>query len=478
VRSLRFRLPTIVLVAVLVAAVITAAVAARLFQDFTRDRTVGELRRQAEGLAQLYRAQADPGGDAPQAPRFAAKTLERATGARLYFTGTPLFVGQISGLRELGGTAVDWDVLNQGRKSEFEFVPADDNEDGRTFLAVAQPLRFGGETFAALVVAKPNAQLAARFLGLLKRAAIAVPFGIVVAALLGWWLSRRVTTPLRALGRAADEVARRNYDVAVPALPPGDEIGHLSERFGEMAAQLAEAEELSRNFLMSVSHELRTPLTAIRGHVDALREGLVEDEDAREQSLEVIAHEAERLSRLVGDVLDLAKLDAHRFALLEEEVDLSRLLEQAQLSFAEEARRREIVLEADVAEAPTVVTDGDRVLQVVSNLLSNALHWTPDGGRVRLVCRPQPDRVRVVVEDSGPGMQAEVRDRVFRPFFSLNGPGGTGLGLAIAHELAGALGGRLTVTSEPGRGSRFELLLPLSATQRPESIRTRLTARV
>jgi signal transduction histidine kinase len=125
-----------------------------------------------------------------------------------------------------------------------------------------------------------------------------------------------------------------------------------------------------------------------------------------------------------------------------------------------------------------VVTDGDRVLQVVSNLLSNALHWTPDGGRVRLVCRPQPDRVRVVVEDSGPGMQAEVRDRVFRPFFSLNGPGGTGLGLAIAHELAGALGGRLTVSSEPGRGSRFELLLPLSATQRPESIRTRLTARV
>src|SRR5581483_2603011 len=100
------------------------------------------------------------------------------------------------------------------------------------------------------------------------------------------------------------------------------EVAHLADRFRDMTRRLAEADELERNFLMTVSHELRTPLTAIRGHVDALREGLAEDPGTREESLEVIRVEAERLSRLVGDLLDLAKLDAKRFTLLEEEVDL------------------------------------------------------------------------------------------------------------------------------------------------------------
>ncbi len=151
-----------------------------------------------------------------------------------------------------------------------------------------------------------------------------------------------MTQPLLALSRAADEVAGGRYDVDVPDVRSGDEIGHLADRFREMTERLAEASELERNFLMTVSHELRTPLTAIRGHVDALREGLVEDADARDASLDVIRTETDRLARLVGDLLDLAKLEANRFALLEEEVDLGRLLEQAYQGFAEEARRREI----------------------------------------------------------------------------------------------------------------------------------------
>ena len=151
-----------------------------------------------------------------------------------------------------------------------------------------------------------------------------------------------------------------------------------------MAARLQEAEELERNFLMTVSHELRTPLTAIRGHVEALREGVVQDEESRKESLDVIAHEAGALERLVGDVLDLAKLDTRRFTLLHEEVDMGQLLEQAYNAFAEEARRRDIDYRQDIAARPVIVADGDRVLQIISNLLSNAFRWTPDGGRVEL----------------------------------------------------------------------------------------------
>jgi signal transduction histidine kinase len=281
---------------------------------------------------------------------------------------------------------------------------------------------------------------------------------VLVAAAFAWYLSRRITTPVLQLSAAADEVAAGRYDVDVPSGGAG-EIGELAGRFGQMASRLAEAEALERNFLMTVSHELRTPLTAIRGHVEALREGVVTDEELRTASLTVIAAEAERLERLVGDVLDLAKLDAHRFTVLHEEVDMERLVDSAYAAFSEEARRRKIDYRREVEAAPVIVSDGDRVLQIISNLLSNAFRWTPDGGRVGLELSATDGTVYVAVADSGPGVPASERERIFRPFWSRGG-GGTGLGLAIARELASALGGRIELESSPERGSRFELVLP------------------
>jgi signal transduction histidine kinase len=228
-----------------------------------------------------------------------------------------------------------------------------------------------------------------------------------------------------------------------------------------MTARLAESEERERNFLMSVSHELRTPLTAIRGHVAALREGVVTDPELAEASLEIVAAEADRLGRLVGDVLDLAKLNAHRFTVLAEEVDMGRLLDRAYSTFADEARRRAIDYTQESDGAPVIVSDGDRVLQIISNLLSNAFRWTPDGGRIDLSLTNRNGSVIVDVEDSGPGIAPEERERIFRPFWSTDGQG-TGLGLPIARELAVALGGRIELDTEVGKGSRFRLVLPAS----------------
>ncbi len=227
----------------------------------------------------------------------------------------------------------------------------------------------------------------------------------------------------------------------VPVGRGGDEISHLSERFNEMAARLAATEERERQFLMSVSHELRTPLTAIKGHVDALRDGLVDDPELVSASLDVVANEATRLERLVGDVLDLAKLRAHRFTVQTEEVDMGRLVEHAYGSFGDEARRREIDYALEGAErAPTIITDGDRVLQVITNLLKNAFRWTPDGGRIGVALEAANGTVRVDVTDTGPGIGREDAQRIFSPFVS-HDTQGTGLGLPIARELAGALGG-------------------------------------
>ena len=456
-RSLRYRIPALVLVGVVVAAAVAAVLAVRLFQDYTRDRTLAELRRQAQGLAELYQQQAIRSVDEARPPAgFARPILEKATGSRIYYVGEEIFPGEISGLRALPPNLVDVDSIQLGQVQTFEFVPPGMN---RTYLGAASPIDIQGNRFGAIIVAKPSADLEERWPVLLERMAIAFLIGLAVAAGLVWYLSRRLTKPVLALSRAADEVAAGRYDAELPQAHSRDEIGHLTERFAEMTEKLAESQRRERNFLMVVSHELRTPLTAIRGHVEALREGIAQDEETREASLRVIGAETDRLTRLVGDVLDLARIDAHQFTLEEEEVELRRLLEQAYESFGEEARRRGIEYECSLDADPVLETDGDRVLQIVSNLLDNAFAWTPDGGRIDLGLSKTNGTIAVSVSDTGPGIGPEERERIFRPFWSRAGEG-TGLGLPIARELANALGGELTLESQVGKGSRFELRLP------------------
>lgn len=456
-RSLRFRLPAIFLMGVLMAALVTAAIAVHFFQEDTRSRGLADLRRQARGLAELYAFQAVTSVDESRdAPRFAPPLLERATGSVIYYSGVEIFPGQVSGLRTLPESYLDWTMLEAGSPQTLEFRPPGTD---RVYLAAAQPIRLGGETFGALVVAKPRAELRERWVELAERLGLAFLAGLPIALAFVWYLSRRLTKPVLTLSRAADEVARRRYGAELPDPRSSDEIAHLTERFREMTERLAEAEAHERHFLVRVSHELRTPITAIRGHVDALREEITDDPEAREASLAVIRAESDRLTRLVGDLVDLARLEAHTFTLDEHEVELRRLAEQGYQSFAEEARRRDIRYDLALGADPVVSTDGDRVLQIVSNLLSNAFSWTPDGGSISLALGKEDGVVQLVVTDSGPGIPPAERERVFRPFVSENG-GGTGLGLAISRELAHALGGDLKLESVVGRGSRFELRLP------------------
>ena len=458
-RSLRFRLPALFLAGIALTGLVSTLIAFGLFRNYTQNQARKELRREAAGLTDLYAEQArrtQERGTAP--PFFAASRLEKASGNRLYYVGAPFFSGQNSGLRTLPQSAVNFPAILRGETLEFEFTPP---REHRTFLAVAHPLFLekNGPPFGGLVVATPQAQLSSQVTRLILRLGIALLLGVLVTAVLAWYLSGRITRPLRRLAGAADEVAEGRYDTEVPVLTSGDEVADLADSFRQMTSRLSEAEELERNFLMTVSHELRTPLTAIRGHVEALREGVVDDPALRTASLDVISAEAMRLERLVGDVLDLAKLDTRRFTVRHEEVDMARLLEQAYLSFGEEAKQRKIEYSQEVSAEPVIVTDGDRVLQIITNLLANAFRWTPNGGSVGLHLSSENGNIHVAVEDTGPGIGPEEQDRIFRPFWTHDGKG-TGLGLAIARELAMALGGRIDLDSEVGRGSKFDLVLP------------------
>jgi len=452
IRSLRFRLPALFLVALVLAAVVATLIAVRFFQSYTRTRAAQELSSESAGIVQLYAQEAGV-GNVP------VGTIHKAiSGDEIFWVpavpGASLFAG---GVPVLPRSSMRFSDLAGAGPQTINLTA-----NGKGYLAVARVVRLARIPAGAIVVAKLDSALTSRWLQLLGELAIAFGIGIPFAVLFVVFLSRRIARPLEALAYAADAVAAGHYDVALPGAGGGSEIERLSARFGEMASRLAESEEVSRNFLMSVSHELRTPLTAIRGHVSALREGVLDDEEARRRSLDVVAEEGTRLERLVGDVLDLAKLDARRFTLLREEVGMRVLCERAHAAFETEAQARGLELSLAMEGDAVLVTDGDRVLQIVSNLITNAIQWTPEGGSVALKMTAGADDVVVTVTDSGPGITAEEQERIFRPFWSghRGHAGGTGLGLAIASELASALGGRLEVESKPGRGARFVLTLP------------------
>src|SRR5581483_4755500 len=387
--SLRFRLPALFLLGIVLAGLVAALISVRFFQSYNRARAIDELRSESVGIVRLYAKQAG-------AEAVPYTSLVRALGGDRVFWA-PAFRGAtlLQDIPEVASVVPREQVRQIKEATTMELTIG-----GRRYLAVARPERLGTQLFGALIVAKPTSQLRSRSITLVGRLGIAFAGGVIVASLLGLYLSRRITRPLLRLSEAADEIAGGNYGVELPPPRGSDEISHLSTRFSDMASKLAESEQLSRNFLMTVSHELRTPLTAIRGHVSALREGVIDDPEMQSQSLGVIEEEAVRLERLVGDVLDLAKLDAHRFTVLHEEVDMQHLSERAYAAFGEQARRRAINYKLSVEAAPVIVTDGDRVLQIIVNLLSNAFRWTPEGGRIELRLTAENGAVSVAVADS------------------------------------------------------------------------------
>ena len=212
-----------------------------------------------------------------------------------------------------------------------------------------------------------------------------------------------------------------------------------------MAAELAKARDAERAFLLSVSHELKTPLTAIRGHAEALSEEVVTPVEAGG----VIAREAARLERLVRDLLDLARLNHRRgFSVERAELDLGEVVHETALRYEAQARVYDIELNASAEPGARALADHDRVLQVLSNLVENALRITPPGGSVSVTAEPG----RLGVSDTGPGLDAEELPHAFDRFYLYDRYAserkvGTGLGLAIVRELVDAMGGTVEVRS-------------------------------
>lgn len=280
--------------------------------------------------------------------------------------------------------------------------------------------------------------------------------GALASAIASIALSRRLNVPIQRVARAANEISQGRTGVQISAAG-GEELGGLVASFNSMADGLDSAREKEKQFVMSVSHDLKTPLTGIRGYAEALSEGAVDAATAAE----AIQEEAQHLERLIGDLIDLARIGRHDFAANRAPVDLADVVAEAQRRHAALADRLGIALETEVSGAVGVQADHSRVLQATSNLVENALRFAPAGSTVRIAVLAH----RIEVSDTGPGLDPEDLPRALDRYYLHHKyretrPVGTGLGLAIVAELARAMNGRVAVQSTRGRGATFTLELP------------------
>jgi two-component system, OmpR family, sensor kinase len=426
--SLRRRVLAYVALAALASCALTTVVAIVLVRHRIANQRVTALETQANILSVV--------GGAPGA---------LAAGDHVYRVGS----GKPRRVRRAVGRAVVSAIATAG-DAEGTIAVA-----GRRLLYVARTTPRGR------VVLIRSARLAfAEWRPFLASLVIAGLGGAALAAILSFLLARRLLRPIDQLAAATRRVSSGESDVAVP-VEGEDELAELGRSFNAMASDLTRAREAQRSFLESVSHELKTPLTSIRGYAEALEEGAVSPAEGGR----VVAAEADRLQRLVYDLLDLARLERVGFAVEHGPVDLAAI--------GADAVRRHLPRAQELGVALTCTGESDsdawgigdegRLLQATSNLIENALRLTPAGGAVEVRTGPGA----IAVRDTGPGLVDEDLPRAFERFYLYDRyhserAVGSGLGLAIVKELTAAMGGQVSASGRPGGGAQFEIRIPVA----------------
>lgn len=341
---------------------------------------------------------------------------------------------------------------------------------------------------AFLIVIEPEQDVQPAWRQLASPLAMAGLLSLFISTVVAALLSRSITRPLIAMTKASEEIAQGNYQQVIPTKGQ-DEVARLANSFVRMAREVERSRQSQRDFLANVSHDLKTPLTSIQGFSQAMLEGAIHDEEGYHRAAQIIREEAEGMGQLIQKLLDLARLDAGEVTPERVAIAPGELVRHCVGKLLPLAAERGLELRTSIpADLPVIHGDEEHLEQALSNLVDNAIRYTAAGGRVDVAVQglhlkggkvqgqgevpcgiPSKNRldgqwVAISVKDTGLGISEQDLPRVFERFYradkSRSGAKGSGLGLAIAKEIVEAHGGIIGVSSQPGRGSCFSVLLP------------------
>jgi len=362
------------------------------------------------------------------------------------------------------------EVLSEGKTSSATFG----DPLGRLSVVAAAPVVLkSGRAIGAVILLRPVTEVARTTSRLLVFFVLASLVGLGLSLALSFFLARTLTRPLYDLQKASARVAAGDFDQRIEVRSE-DELGQTAASFNAMASRLGELHRERQDLYASVSHELRTPVTSIKGFAQALEDNVGEPEERR-RHLAIIQEEATRLERLVSDLFQLSRLEGGQVSLELKTVDLARLAGNAVDRYRSRADTSKVELSfatagltgpGDRTGQLPVKGDPDRLNQVLSNLIENALRFTPEGGRIEVRAERAGDAAVVRVADTGPGIPEGDLERVFDRFYTVDrsrarSRGGTGLGLAIAKEIVRAHGGHIRAERRPEGGTLLSFSLPL-----------------
>jgi heavy metal sensor kinase len=353
-------------------------------------------------------------------------------------------------------------LASLGTRYRYETLSA----GGERWRALSGPITIGGHS-VVLRVSRSEERLLAQLWEIVVVLVLGLPLVVALAGVGGYLLARRALQPIDHLATAARRITADHLHERLTTSTPNDEIGRLTAVINEMFARLESSFDQLRRFTADASHELRTPLSVVRGLGEAAVAKRRTPPDY-EEAIGSMLEEVDRMTSLIDTLLRLSRADAGTIRLSRERVDLGQLARDvaASLNILAEERNQKVAL--DIADGVVVSVDRLVVREAITNMLDNAIKYSPAGSTVAIRVGRRGDEALLAIADQGPGIQPEHRERIFHRFFRVDQArsrdgGGAGLGLAIAKWAVDLHGGRITVEQPAGGGSEFQLLLPLVA---------------
>lgn len=287
---------------------------------------------------------------------------------------------------------------------------------------------------------------------------------MVISFYIGTILVRKLTKPLKQMTDAANRVSQGDYSARV-FIHSADEVGQLASAFNHMSSSIQKEDERRKQFLANVSHELRTPLSYVKGYSEALLSGIAKSKEDKEKYMSIIARESKRMDRLVGDLLDLSRLEADEFKLEKIPLPFAQLVEDSTQKYNITMNEKGLKLSYDLDPDIIILGDEGRIEQVIQNIMDNALRYTEKGG-ISITLKKFRGGCSLSIEDTGTGIPKEDLDHITDRFYRVNkartrANGGTGLGLAISKKIITLHGGSLNIESDWGKGTKVEVILPI-----------------